>query len=238
MDPNVKAWMSGSPISVDPDAAVLDAHDRMVESGIRHLPVVDAQRRVIGVLSLDDLRAALPMTLSARAQLSVEDRELAREWTVGEVMTHAPETALEGSTLGEAADRMADRRIGCLPVVDDAGQLVGMFTETDALRALATAMWCEQLAEERVSAGEHEILIEQLRAERTRLAERDASPAVAPAAERRVAAIESALDRAEQGRLGVCERCGGEIPVPRLRAMPGTTLCVACAVADSTGEFG
>jgi len=268
MNPDVKGWMSGDPISVAPDAAVLEAHDRMVDSGIRHLPVVDADNLVVGVLSLDDLRAALPVTLSARAPLGIADRELARELTVGEVMTHSPETAHEDASLGDAADRMADHRIGCLPVVDDDGRLLGMFTETDALRALATSLWSEKISEERAVAGEHEILADQLRAEQRRIAvrlealqgvERELSATVhdqpmdAPEssadlrevriaekldalAVRRLAAIDRALDNAEQGRLGVCDDCGGRIPVPRLRAMPGTTLCVACARAGEKGE--
>jgi hypothetical protein len=48
-------------------------------------------------------------------------------------------------------------------------------------------------------------------------------------ARRRLAALESALERASGARLGVCERCGGRIAVARLRALPGTTLCVRCA---------
>jgi DnaK suppressor protein len=46
---------------------------------------------------------------------------------------------------------------------------------------------------------------------------------------RRLGALDHALDRAAQGVLGLCERCGGPIPVPRLRALPGATECVACA---------
>jgi len=45
----------------------------------------------------------------------------------------------------------------------------------------------------------------------------------------RLAAIDHALDRAAEGVLGRCERCGGAIPIPRLRALPGTTVCVTCA---------
>ena len=262
--------MSGNPISVRPDAAALEAHDRMVESGIRHLPVVDPENCVVGVLSIDDLRAALPVALSSRAPLATENRELAREWTVGELMTHAPETLREDASLGEAADRMADRRIGCLPIVDDAGRLVGLLSETDALRALATALWSQDRAEKYALASEHDTLVEELRRERERIAnrhialgtlERDLSaqihdePMDAPEAggdlrevqlaenldllaTRRLDAIDRALDHAARGRLSICDRCGGHIPIPRLRAMPGTTLCVTCARAEEEGRPG
>ena len=52
---------------------------------------------------------------------------------------------------------------------------------------------------------------------------------LAERAARRLRAIELALDRAEHGRLGICERCQGRIPATRLRAVPEATLCVRCA---------
>jgi RNA polymerase-binding transcription factor DksA len=51
-------------------------------------------------------------------------------------------------------------------------------------------------------------------------------------AARRLEAIDRALDHAAQGRLSVCDGCGGRIPLTRLRALPGTTRCVRCARAD------
>ena len=48
-------------------------------------------------------------------------------------------------------------------------------------------------------------------------------------AERRLRAIELAIERAEHGRLGICERCQGRIPRTRLRAIPEATLCMRCA---------
>ena len=53
MEPTVKPWMTGDPVSVEPDASALEALDLMVDRGIRHLPVLDAQRRVVGVLAVD-----------------------------------------------------------------------------------------------------------------------------------------------------------------------------------------
>jgi CBS domain-containing protein/RNA polymerase-binding transcription factor DksA len=53
---------------------------------------------------------------------------------------------------------------------------------------------------------------------------------------RRLADLDRALDRAAQGRLGACEDCGGPIPKARLRALPATTRCIACARAAEAGE--
>lgn len=267
MDPSIKPWMSGSPVSIEAQASALEAHDRMVEYGIRHLPVVDGEQRVVGVVSIDDLRAALPVPLSLKAPCSPESLEAAREWQVGDVMTYAPQTIREDGRLGDAADRMADHRIGCLPVVDADGRLVAMLSETDLLRALATRSWADERVADNVRDAGLDLVVEGLRAERARITLRlddlhaeehaltagvqeqpmDSSDAgtelrqirldqeLEGMAARRLEAIDRALDHAAQGRLSVCDNCGGNIPVTRLRAVPGTTLCVSCASDRESG---
>jgi len=54
-------------------------------------------------------------------------------------------------------------------------------------------------------------------------------------AARRLAALDRALDHARQGRLSRCDRCRGSISLPRLRALPGTTLCIDCALEGESG---
>ena len=268
MDPSIKPWMTGSPIWIEAGASAIEAHDRMVEYGIRHLPVLDPERRVVGVLSIDDLRAALPVPLSLTAPTTPEAVEAAREWQVGDVMSYAPQTIRDGGSIREAADRMADHHIGCLPVVDEESRLVAMLTETDLLRALATRSWLDEQAAARDEAvagpekgADLDQLVDGLRRERERIAARldrlhaeersltdelreqpmDRAEAGADLREtrldeglermaaRRLEAIDRALDHAAQGRLSVCDDCGGVIPATRLRAVPGTTLCVSCA---------
>ena len=71
MKTEVKSHMSGQPVSIEPDASALAALDLMIDHGIRHLPVVDGARRVCGVLSFDDLRAAVPVSFSLRSPLVI-----------------------------------------------------------------------------------------------------------------------------------------------------------------------
>lgn len=257
----VKTLMSASPVAVEADASALEALELMVDRGIRHLPVIDAERRVVGIVSVDDLRAALPFGVSLSAPPDSAQRASAREWRVGDVMTYEPETVHADTTLGEAAERMAERRIGCLPVVDQGGRLAGILSETDVLHALATSSWTERLRAQRGRVAEIALFVSELRAERERItyrldglhaterelsAEQHEQPMDAPErssdlreidlterldvlAARRLEAIDRALDHAAQGRLSLCDRCSGAIPLTRLRAVPGTTLCVACA---------
>jgi acetoin utilization protein AcuB len=144
MEAQVKSFMTGSPVAIQSDASALEALDLMIEHGIRHLPVTDGERRVVGILSFDDLRAAFPVPVELTAPPSVEDRFALRELSVGEVMTFAPVTARADAPLEDAAGLLAERRIGCLPVVDEAGRLDGIITETDMLHALANVLWAER----------------------------------------------------------------------------------------------
>jgi CBS domain-containing protein/RNA polymerase-binding transcription factor DksA len=263
MTVQVKEWMSGEPIGCRADRSALEACDEMLDHGIRHLPVVDPRGRVVGVLSIDDLRAALPPGASPRQALGAGDRDGLEGYRVGELMTYAPYTVRPETPLEEAARVLAEQRIGCLPVVDGDGVLVGILSETDALRALASA-----LGDRARKAGPPrtplEALVERLREERERVArdmgrwsetgrrfathveeepvdfgeraadlsEAERAGIFGDLAARRLEQIERALERAEQGSLGVCERCGRAIPLSRLQALPGATLCIACARAS------
>jgi CBS domain-containing protein/RNA polymerase-binding transcription factor DksA len=261
MATRVKEWMTPDPVTVEPQAPARDALERMIEHGIRHLPVVDSLGRVVGVISIDDLRAALPSATGAGANPDTLSRAELGGGKVGELMTFGPECATADTPLADAADRMAELRIGCLPVIESQGGLVGILTETDALRALASASWPEELRERRAKETDLETLIARMRSERERLerslreyreterrfashareeaidfseraadrSEADHAALLHDFAARRLDAVDGALERAERGRLHLCQQCGRRIPLARLRALPGNTLCIACA---------
>jgi len=264
MSRTVKEWMSGDPVSIAIDASALEALERMQRRAIRHLPVVDGAGRVVGVVSIDDLRAALPFEVSLRVPAAGQQAESAREWCVGDLMTHAPVTLREGDPLELAAERMAERRIGCLPIVDAEGRLAGILSETDLLHALASLLAAARIREPRgAPASELERLVGDLSREREALArkleryhalERELSThksrepldeadagsdlselrvteALDEMGTRRLRMLDRALERAKQGQLDVCDDCGGAIPLARLRALPGTARCIACARA-------
>lgn len=139
----------------------------------------------------------------------------------------------------EAARCLATHRIGCLPVVDGEQRLIGILSETDALRALETL-----LRGVAAPAGPSvESPVEALWAERDRIVEQlakwqhaegalspDLVSALEPLSERAARRLRAiALERAQRGRFGICEVCRHRIPATRLRAIPETTLCVQCA---------
>ena len=125
--------MTVKPITVGPDMPMLQARQRMVDERIRHLIVVEHDR-VVGIVTDRDIRLNLP---SPATSLSVwEINFLLARLTVGAVMTSAVLVVESDRPIADAARIMIDHKIGALPVVDD-GQLVGIITESDFVRALA-----------------------------------------------------------------------------------------------------
>lgn len=138
---DVKQFMTGAPVAIEPDMPAVAALDLMIEHSIRHLPVLDAERRVCGIVSFDDLRAALPFAVSLASPPGVEERARMMDVSVRDAMTDTPVTIEADAALEQAVARMLDGRFGCLPVVDAERRLDGILTETDLLQALATVLW-------------------------------------------------------------------------------------------------
>lgn len=108
------------------------ADDVMEMARIRHLPVVDDEGSLAGVLSQRDLfRGALARALGYGQ--TAQDR-LYGMLRVKDVMTNHVETCAPETPLVEAAQTLADRKIGCLVVVDSTGAIVGILTESDVVR--------------------------------------------------------------------------------------------------------
>ena len=110
------------------------ANDIMQLGRVRHLPVLDEDGRLAGILSQRDLfRGALAHALGygQHAQRRMLDSLLVKEVMSGDVITTRPDTPLV-----EAARVLLERKIGCLPVVGGE-QLVGILTEADFVAIFA-----------------------------------------------------------------------------------------------------
>jgi CBS domain-containing protein len=106
----------------------------MSNERIRHLPVLDETGRVVGIVSQRDLFfGALVRALGFGS--ASRDKTFA-VIPVKEVMTENVVTTSPDTPIGSAAQLMVDRRIGCLPVVEDEA-LVGILSESDIVAAVA-----------------------------------------------------------------------------------------------------
>lgn len=115
----------------------LSIADGLMQQGrIRHLPVLDDDANVCGIVSQRDLfRGALLRALGygSRAEDLVLDSLVVKEAMTEHVYTTSPETPI-----ADAARQMLDHKVGCLPVVER-GKLVGLLTESDILKLFADA---------------------------------------------------------------------------------------------------
>ena len=123
----VSDYMSKSPLTIDKGADYDAAFGIMQDGDLHHLPVVDKKGQVVGILARRDLQLAARHFHEAPVE-------------VADVM-HAPVLTISPTAgLATAAKRMAENRIGCLPVLNRGKQVVGMITETDLFRALIDAL--------------------------------------------------------------------------------------------------
>ncbi len=129
---DVSAIMTPRPITVAPEIGLDQALQLMADEDVRHLPVVE-DGRLVGVLSERDLLSAVgwvPRPVDKPKRSAIEE------------MHTDVSTVMPADTLVTACVSFQVDRIGCLPVVDDDDELVGIITETDVLASYHRA--CKQ----------------------------------------------------------------------------------------------
>jgi acetoin utilization protein AcuB len=120
------------PVTISPDASLLEARQLIHAKGIRHLPVVDENRNVVGIVTERDLMAAAPPDSTRKINVSAFMTPNER------LISITPDTLIE-----EAVQLLHDHKIRCLPVLEE-GRLYGIFTETDALSHLVDIFGLKQ----------------------------------------------------------------------------------------------
>ncbi|HEX3050230.1 MAG TPA: CBS domain-containing protein [Aggregatilineaceae bacterium] len=130
----VKDVMSLNPVTVVLETTHKQASELMREHSIHHLPVLDKNGVVIGIVVEEDLLKAQP---SSATTLSIyEIHSLLSKLQIKELMVAPAITVHPDYPLEEAAAVMLKHDIGCLPVIDGQNKLVGIITDTDIFRAL------------------------------------------------------------------------------------------------------
>jgi len=124
-----------NPVTIGSEASFYEARALIHDKGIRHLPVVEKDNRLVGIVTDRDIREAAPSDATLLSvqelhyllgKLKVSSFMTAKE----KLITITPDTLIE-----EAVQLMHDNKIGCLPVLEG-DKLYGIFTETDALAHL------------------------------------------------------------------------------------------------------
>ena len=134
MPERVRDIMETKLVTISANERLSMVEDIMRLGRVRHMPVV-LGGELVGVVSERDLlRASLSELAEHR---DAERRMFLHVVEISRVMSSPPIVIGPDATIREAALLMADRKIGCLPVLEG-GRLIGMVTETDVLRWVAS----------------------------------------------------------------------------------------------------
>lgn len=132
--------MTPDPISVHADQSLVDAAANMAARGIRHLCVVDGERRVIGMLSDRDLRSQIGDTFARATTPGSTPSERLSSLRVAHAMTEGARCALPETPLSDLVNIFLTEHIGAVPVLDEDDHLIGIVSYIDILRALAAGV--------------------------------------------------------------------------------------------------
>jgi CBS domain-containing protein len=122
--------MTKKVVSVSEDETLANVLEHVRITHFRHTPVTD-DGRLVGLLTERDL---LRMSTSSLLPHRESDDFLQRRFHVRDVMTKDVATVSPSTALRRAGELMLEKRIGCLPVVDERNVLVGIVTTSDFLR--------------------------------------------------------------------------------------------------------
>jgi len=120
----VRDYMTPNPQVLTLGSSLAEAYQLMQKEDIRHLPILDASERLVGVLSDRDLALA-------KRERGIDPQDV----LVDELMSKEPFSISPTTRLDGAAGVMANQKYGCAVVVEQ-GRVVGILTTTDVLRAL------------------------------------------------------------------------------------------------------
>jgi len=127
----VQDCMTRNPISIRPESDPVAAIGLLKAGGFRHLPVLDAEGRLVGIVDRTDMETFLSKAGSPGV--------MKRNHRVDQLMNRNVISVAPTCPLEEAASLMVQHKIGSLPVLEDY-KLVGIITETDVFRRFAEVL--------------------------------------------------------------------------------------------------
>lgn len=131
--------MTKKVITIDKDADLNQAGEKLATHQIRHLPVVDRDGGLIGIITDRDIRSAMP-SVHLDGSEGLENRKKLSALKVGDVMTKDPVVVSPLHTLQDALMLMQKTRVGAFPVVDEHHRLKGIISIRDLIRAFINVL--------------------------------------------------------------------------------------------------
>lgn len=128
-------------VTLKPDDALGSLEEAMLALRVRHLPVVDGEGKLIGLVSHADVWHAAASVLS---EGDADRNSLNSQVPVARIMQTGLVTVAPQDSLAEVGKLMWDTKVGCVPVVEADGTLVGIVTSADFI-ALAVELLGSQI---------------------------------------------------------------------------------------------
>ncbi len=129
----VSRSMSRKVVTIYKDATVVEAREKLDKHHIRHLPVVEKDDILIGIVTDRDVRSAMPSVHLQSGNLNGDGNVLA-DIKVKDFMTIAPAVVTLSDTIQDALLLLQEKRVGALPVVDKQGRVKGILSVRDLMR--------------------------------------------------------------------------------------------------------
>ena len=135
----VSRSMTQKVITISKDEDILVVKELMDQHQIRHVPVVESDGLLIGMITDRDLRSALPSYYYRNEGQPLKDSET-HGISVKEIMSQNLVTLSPMDTIQDALLLIQKHLVGALPVVDDRGRLIGIVSVRDLLRAFINVL--------------------------------------------------------------------------------------------------
>ena len=136
----VSRSMTQKVVTIDKNADILEAKELMEQYQIRHVPVVEPDGLLIGMITDRDLRSALPSTFFKKDKKATKKAAAAPSIKVKEIMSQNLVTLSPMDTLQDALLLIQKTLVGALPVVDKKDKLMGIISVRDLLRAFINVL--------------------------------------------------------------------------------------------------
>ncbi|NBK20678.1 MAG: CBS domain-containing protein [Spirochaetia bacterium] len=129
----IERRMTRNPVTATPDMSIADASNLMKQEKVHRLPVLDKDKKLVGLLTEKDILYASP---SPASSLSIHEMAyLLSKLTVKKLMSKNVVTINKDTTVEEAARMMVDQDLSCLPVLEG-DKLIGIVSKSDMFKIL------------------------------------------------------------------------------------------------------
>lgn len=136
----ISKFMTREVVTLNRKMDISEARQLMGRYRIRHLPVIQPDNTLVGMVSDRDMRSALPSKFFECKMTAEEDQERATGVLVQDIMTKDPITISLSSTIQDVLLLLQKARVGAFPVLDEHHKLAGIVSDRDLLNAFVDVL--------------------------------------------------------------------------------------------------